>query len=126
MDAADLVGQWELVSMAEFDEDGRPQDGPLGPAARGRLYYGADGYMSVHLMRGDSEPGYIGYSGGWRLEDGRIVHRVAVSSDPSWVGGDQVRSAEMVRGLLVLGRRDGTFRARLAWRRLPVGDLGPG
>ncbi|WP_018656642.1 lipocalin-like domain-containing protein [Actinomadura flavalba] len=119
-----LAGHWRLVAMVEHDPAGTPRDGPLGARPRGSLYYGEDGYMSVHLMRDPAEgAGYIGYAGTWAPspDGGRVTHTVAVSSDPSWAGGDQHRDVDLDGDRLVLTRHDtidGTpFRATLTWLR---------
>ncbi|MQY06279.1 lipocalin-like domain-containing protein [Actinomadura macrotermitis] len=120
--AADLAGHWLLIAMLEYDPAGRPHDGPLGPRPRGSLYYGRDGYMSVHLS---GDQGYIGYTGTWRLspDGGRVTHTVLVSSDPAWDGTDQHREVVLDGGRLVLVRRDTVggrpFRAALTWDRDP-------
>ncbi|MBT4491593.1 MAG: hypothetical protein HOC72_28910, partial [Rhodospirillaceae bacterium] len=38
------------------------------------------------------------YAGRWRIEDGRLVTKVAFALNPSWVGGEQVRGVEMLDG----------------------------
>lgn len=98
MSTSDLVGLWRLISYFDLDERDRTTEGPLGPTPRGLLFYSADGYMSVNMMRGgpndphsrDSRV-YLGYAGTWRLDGEKLVHAIAVCSNPAWAGTDQVR-----------------------------------
>ncbi|CAM02158.1 lipocalin-like protein [Saccharopolyspora erythraea NRRL 2338] len=121
----DLIGHWRLHSFVEFDEEGNPKESPLGGSPRGSLYYGADGYVSVHIMRTDSAPppaaSYIGYTGRWRLAGDQVVHEVRIATDPTWPGSEQVRDFSLDGDELVLGRTDTVdgepLRARLVWHR---------
>lgn len=130
---AELVGVWRLEEYLNLDDDGRGYEGPLGPHPRGLLIYGADGYMSVSMMRspqpasgnhaatGSGEV-FMGYAGRWRLSDGnRVVHEVEVSAHPVMVGTEQVREVELdgdrlsLYGNAVLSDRP--VRRVLRWRR---------
>jgi hypothetical protein len=100
-----LVGAWGLVSFVSFDANGASRPGAYD---LGRIVYEASGQMSAHLMhssnKADAPPAtdaersaafrrYLGYYGPFTVDEltGIIIHHVAGSSNPSWVGSDQVR-----------------------------------
>lgn len=124
MSAIDPTGLWRLVSYYDLDEDGNTSEGPLGPHPRGLLFYGADGYLSVNIMRPNAAPGqtaYLGYAGAWRQSGSDLVHRIEVCSDPTWADTDQVRRMSFYGDLLTLvgtATVDGRPQQRLlSWRR---------
>ncbi|HYH57778.1 MAG TPA: lipocalin-like domain-containing protein [Thermoleophilaceae bacterium] len=83
----DLVGTWHLVEWRFGD------DHPLGADAVGRLIYSADGFMAAFLARSDGFSDAMAYSGAWELRGGEeVVHHVSVSTRPSFVGRELVRS----------------------------------
>jgi hypothetical protein len=124
MAATGVLGLWRLESYYDLDDTGNRSTGPLGTAPRGLLYYGADGYMSVNMMR--TEPAeaaapYMGYAGRWRLDGGRLIHQISVCSNPAWAGTEQVREMELdgdrltlVGTALIAGKPQ---RRLLNWRR---------
>jgi hypothetical protein len=137
---ASVVGSWRLKRWETVAADGRVTC-PLGPDAVGYLIYTVDGYMSVAMMRaarpsftGDdllagtpveraaAAAGYVGYSGHYEVGDGVIVHHVAVSLFPNWVGTDQRRFAEVAGNELTITtgplRIGGETISRLVWERV--------
>jgi hypothetical protein len=101
-----LIGTWQLVTYQILDPDG----GPARPGAYdvGRITYDASGQMSAQLMhssnKADKPPAteadraaayrrYLGYFGPFTVDEakGVVTHHVAGSSNPSWVGSNQVR-----------------------------------
>lgn len=130
MSATGPVGIWRLRSYHEVDDEGRTDEGPLGPDPRGLLVYHASGYMSVSMMRtGEARPGaerFMGYAGRWRFGGGEIVHAVEVSAHPFQVGRELIRSAVLTEGELtlegvsVIGGRP--RRRRLEWLRADSAD----
>jgi hypothetical protein len=102
-----LHGTWELTRWEVFDAAGGPSR--PGTYDRGRVIYDAgSGNMSAHLMssanKADSAPAtdadraaayrrYLGYWGPYTVDEkgGVITHHVAGSSNPSWVGTEQIR-----------------------------------
>ena len=138
--AVSVVGTWRLVSC-----EGRSSEGdvsrPFGHAPVGFLIYGADGYMSVSLMRpglphfasGDrlrgsaeevrlAREGFNAYCGTYEVDEARgtVVHHVAASDFPNYVGIDLVRRFTLEHGALALETppvvRDGkTSTFRLVW-----------
>jgi hypothetical protein len=108
-DAADdavrkqLAGEWVLVKYEVFGENGQTRPGNYDI---GRINYG-EHEMSAHLMRSgrpkDSASteaaraaafqGYLGYFGPYTIDAAQkiVVHHVAGSSLPNWLGTEQVR-----------------------------------
>ena len=107
-----FIGAWELISCEAVRRNGEAV--PLyGPAPVGRLYYDANGNMSVHIMRRDREPlgsngdrqrdieevrsayeGYQAYFSTYVVDAERhlIHHSVIGSLFPNWTGTTQTRS----------------------------------
>jgi len=100
-----LVGAWGLVSFVAFDANGASRPGAYD---LGRIVYDASGQMSAHLMhssnKADASPAtdadrsaafrrYLGYYGPFTVDEltGIVIHHVLGSSNPSWVGSNQVR-----------------------------------
>jgi hypothetical protein len=109
-----LGGTWSLV---EWTANGSH---PLGSDAVGRIIYSDDGFMAAFLARADGSSDALAYSGAWeRLGAEEVVHRVSVSTRPSFVGADLVRSVSWDGSDLVLTTpptRDGVVNV-LRWRR---------
>jgi hypothetical protein len=97
-----LAGTWMLVKYEVFGENGDTRPGNYDA---GRLTYG-DREMDAHLMRsgGKEAPAtdaaraaafraYLGYFGPYTIDTAQrtVVHHVAGSSRPDWIGTDQVR-----------------------------------
>lgn len=104
-----FVGTWRLMSLEMRKPDGQASY-PLGRDAVGYITYTEDGYMSVALMSagrskfaaGDIRRGtveekvaaaetYVSYCGRYEIRNDRIIHHIAVSFFPNWVGGRQER-----------------------------------
>ena len=98
-----LAGEWTLVKYEVFGENGQARPGNYDI---GRINYG-EHEMSAHLMRSGRPKesattevaraaafqGYLGYFGPYTIDAARkiVVHHVAGSSLPNWLGTDQVR-----------------------------------
>lgn len=101
-----FFGTWRLISYQILDAAG----GPPRPGAydTGRITYDRSGQMTAQLMNSantsDRAPAteeeraaafrrYLGYFGGFTVDEARgvVTHHVAGSSNPSWVGSNQVR-----------------------------------
>jgi Lipocalin-like domain len=86
---------------------------PLGPNPVGSLVYTDGGWMSAHLAAGDraalpaddvaggsesdraaAYSSYFAYCGTYVIRGDTIVHHVAMSLMPNWVGTDQTRFFE--------------------------------
>lgn len=109
MKANALVGTWRLVSFAVQDADGRVSY-PFGSDAEGFITYAADGQMAVqfgaanrnHLAGSDWLAGsdaevaaaarhYFAYCGTYEVHGDTVIHHVALSLMPNWIGGELVR-----------------------------------
>ena len=113
-----VVGSWKLVSVTSTAADGKRNEAPYGPNPTGALHYSADGRMMLMLSysgraklsgadrvaapaneRAEAFATFISYAGRYSIADGKITHRIEVSSYENWVGTD------LVRILRVEGRR---------------------
>ena len=98
-----LAGEWTLVQYEIFAENGQTRPGNYDI---GRINYG-EHEMSAHLMRSGRPKdnpateaaraaafqGYLGYFGPYTIDADKkiVVHHVAGSSLPNWLGSEQVR-----------------------------------
>ena len=98
-----LAGEWTLVKYEVFPENGPTRQGNYDI---GRINYG-EREMSAHLMRSGRPKdavttetaraaafqGYLGYFGPYTIDAAKkiVVHHVAGSSLPNWLGSEQVR-----------------------------------
>ena len=108
-----FLGTWRLISWENRDETGK-LGYPLGPGAVGYITYTADGYIFAQIMAAERAPlatqnpfggaeaetaaaarSHMSYCGSYEIRPGgeneEVVHRVAVSDFPNWVGGEQRR-----------------------------------
>lgn len=135
-----LLGTWELVRWETSYDDGRTIY-PMGENAKGFIMYTTDGYMSAALFRGnrpnfetgealtasDAEKvagwdSYYSYGGPFELDGDRVIHTVAHTIYPNWLGGTQVREISFEGAHLILTTppqktRRGTQNSRVIWRR---------
>ena len=99
----------ERVMLAQLSRRHRPSiDGASDAAAR----------TQAKLAAFDS---YVAYGGSWRVESGRVIHRVTSSLFANWIGTDLVRSVEFSDEQLILRTLSETLRDavhRLIWTRL--------
>lgn len=139
--AVNLIGTWQLVSIANWGPDGKRNDAPFGKDPTGMFIFNADGHTSViisygnrkKLGSGDRLAGSVqqkaeafdssfGYSGRYTCSGDRVVVRVTHSSVPDWVGTDMVRIVKLAGGRLSISTPPfvvgGTSSAwELVWER---------
>jgi hypothetical protein len=112
-----LVGRWRLQSWTAHSAGGGIVH-PFGERVQGSLMYTPGGWMSVQIAAADrggspcdeqldfpgaaEYPRYLAYCGTYRVEDGIVLHDVAMSLSPAWVGTRQVRRCELAGDVLVL------------------------
>ena len=102
-----LIGTWSLRGY----QCAGNQVNPWGKAV-GQLHYGANGQMSLHIMKPkrprfakndmfhgtpaeirEAYEGYLAYWGTYTVQDSAlIVHHITGSTYPNWVGRSQYRS----------------------------------
>lgn len=138
--AARFVGAWRLLSFQSFDENGTSRPGNYDV---GMLVYEPSGQMSAHLMHSSNKTDkpldndsaraaayrrYLGYWGPFTVDENErvVVHRVLGSSNPSWVGSDQVRHFEFAPDgqRLTLSVKNGErVTSILRWERIRQGGF---
>ena len=103
-----IVGTWKLVRATAKDASGAPLPEPYGGKGIGRVVFTADGRMQAVVCDGRTElpPGvardYSSYAGNYMFDGTKLATRVDAASDPSRVGGDQVRGVRFEGELVVL------------------------
>jgi hypothetical protein len=103
-----IVGTWRLTGTLGRDDGGIVLAPPYGPAAMGLVVFQADGRMMAVLCDGRpalsaGEPRqFMSYAGNYTFDGTTLATRVDASSDPSRVGGDQLRSVRFENGRMVL------------------------
>ena len=104
-----IVGTWRMKSTMGLDDAGNVLEPPYGPAAMGLVVFQADGRMMAVLC--DGRPSlaagetrqFMSYAGNYTFDGTTLSTRVDASSDPSRVGGDQVRTVRFEKnGAMVL------------------------
>src|SRR5215471_11166856 len=99
-----IVGTWKLVHAAARDAAGVARPSPHGGKALGRVAFTADGRMMSVVCDGRKElPAgvsreYSSYCGNYTYDGEKLVTRVDAASDPSRIGGDQVRGVRFEGG----------------------------
>lgn len=108
--ADSVVGTWALVATEWRRSDGKHAN-PFGAGAVGVVIYDGAGNMSAQVMRAgrpetppgqqtgidtamaNATAGYIAYFGTYEVDEGAgtILHHVAGSAFPAWVGLDVTR-----------------------------------
>lgn len=140
VEAADLVGTWQLVSWESRDDDGTVTY-PYGRDAVGYLIYSADGYMAVEMMaarrppfaggdilrgtvaeRAEAAATYRSYCARWEFLGDRVRHHFAASLFPNRTGTSEERYIEYRGTCMTLTTpplfADGKLRVnRLVWER---------
>jgi hypothetical protein len=124
-----IVGTWKLVGASARDSAGNALPVPYAGHGIGRVVFTASGRMQSVVCDGRRElpPGaernYNSYCGNYEFDGSKLVTHVDAASDPSRVGGDQVRGVRFEGELMVLmppSRKLGAteeFR-ELTWERL--------
>jgi hypothetical protein len=143
--AAELEGSWRLERWDAVDDEGSVML-PFGERPEGILVYQPDGTMITTIAPAgrprvsSSDPlqggpdterrrtaeTFIAYAGTWEMSGDDVVHDVAISLYPNWVGSRQVRHVRLLDEgarlelstdpFLLDGRR---AVQRLVWRRGP-------
>ena len=124
-----IVGTWKLVHATARDAAGTARPSPYGGNALGRVTFTADGRMMSVVCDGRRElpvgatREYSSYCGSYAYNRERLVTRVDAVSDPSRIGGDQVRGVRFEGERMILvppPRRTGDREEyrEIVWERL--------
>ena len=103
-----IIGTWRLKSTKAVGDRGVALAPPYGPAPNGVVCFQPDGRMYSVLCDGRAEmPAgeprqFMSYAGNYAFDGITLSTRVDASSDPSRIGGDQVRSVRFENGGMVL------------------------
>ena len=128
-----IIGTWRLRRTKAVDDDGKPLEPPLGPTPNGVSCFQADGRMfsvicdgRAQLPAGGSRQ-FMSYCGNYTFDGSTLSTRVDASSDPSRVGGDQVRAVRFENGGMVLAPPRRLYagvmqRQELFWERVADAD----
>jgi hypothetical protein len=102
-DKAKIVGTWKLVSVVYEDQQTKDRTPIYGEHPRGYQIATPEGrWLALVTAEGRKVPQtdedraqalktMISYSGKYRVEDGKVITKVEVAWNESWVGGEQVR-----------------------------------
>lgn len=122
-----IVGTWRLVSLVGRRDDGSIVE-PFGADPRGSLIYTASRLISVHVHR-DRRSGlrdYAAFYGSytWSPDDGKVIHHIEGSLQPSQKGADQTWLATLEGDRLELiaprpSWAGEVVTATLVWERSP-------
>ncbi len=140
-----FLGTWRLISWENRAWENRDEKGqlgyPLGADAVGYLTYTADGYVFAQIMAAARTPlatrnpfggsvaevaaagrSHMSYCGTYEVLGSEVIHRVAVSDFPNWVGGEQLRFYKFEDNKLILSAppfqtKKGEITTFLIWER---------
>lgn len=117
---ADLIGGWRLESWSFVHDDGRADEYPLGPDAKGFILYTHDGHVGATLARADGSDCFA-YAGRFEVRDDTAFHSIEVSTNPALMGVRSMRYIELNGNCLTLSGPDfsaGTGRTqKIVWLR---------
>jgi len=102
-----LEGVWKLAGGQAWDENGKELPPPYGDDAMGTLIVNS-GRLMFALCRGDAvlPPGtnrsYSSYGGPYTFDGKKLETTVDIASDPTRIGGSQVRDVELKGEQMIL------------------------
>src|SRR5215210_218118 len=98
-----IVGTWKLVSVMYEDQQTKELTPVLGQNPKGSQIATREGrWLALVTAEGRKVPqtdeeraqalrSMISYSGRYRVEDNKVITKVEIAWNESWVGGEQVR-----------------------------------
>ena len=98
-----IVGTWKLVSVMYEDQQTKELTPVLGQNPKGSQIATPEGrWLALVTAEGRKVPqtdeeraqalrSMISYSGRYRVEDNKVITKVEIAWNESWVGGEQVR-----------------------------------
>lgn len=124
-----IIGTWRMTGTLGRDDAGALLPPPFGPVAMGLVVFQADGRMMAVLCDGRTSlpetetRQFMSYAGNYTFDGKTLTTRVDASSDPSRVGGDQVRHVRFENGSMVLAPPRRLFAGvmqhqELTWQRI--------
>jgi hypothetical protein len=122
-----IIGAWELLSFEIEDLQGNRR--AWGVEATGLLLYSQTGHMSVSIHKNSEQKhdieaqnifdSILFYSGTYSVEDNKIKHQVTQASNPSRIGKEMLRYAELRNDILSLESPTESFgKAILKWKKV--------
>lgn len=126
---ASLDGIWRLVESRAWDENGNSLSPPYGAHPFGQIMFG-NGRMLAALCNGDTDlgpggnRGFSSYGGPYTFDGTTLETSVDVASDPTRIGGRQVRGVVMMGEQMLLRppsrlyATGTTQRRELLWERV--------
>jgi hypothetical protein len=131
-----LVGSWRLVTSEWTSEDGEVITS-MGRDAVGFIIYTEDGHMAYQMMAANRQSfatgdmrrataeeklaafdSFAAYCGTYHVQGSTVVHHVAVSLSPNWVGSDQQRTLTLAGDQLELSTAPVLFEGKIRTGRL--------
>lgn len=107
MDAAELVGTWQMRSWRRKLIDSGDESDAFGPHPRGFINYAPDGRLMVLVVRGErrapeSSPpteqeklalydSMFAYAGSYSVDGDMVMHHLDTSWNETWSGTQQIR-----------------------------------
>ena len=124
-----IVGTWKLAHATARDASGAVLPAPYGGKGIGRVTFTAEGRMMSVVCDGRPElpvgtpRDYSSYCGNYTFDGARLVTRVDAASDPSRIGGEQVRGVRFENDRMILSpppRRAGEREEyrEIIWERI--------
>ena len=124
---SEIVGTWKLESFEI--EDTEKKISQWGKNTRGLLIYSESDQVSVNISKdvevnsqNEAEnvlDSILFYSGSYRVEGNLIRHQVTIASNPTRVGKEMLRYAEIDGDRVILTTPFESFgRAFLIWKRI--------
>lgn len=110
-----IVGTWKLKSFQTVFCDGSAPRWPFGQSPTGYTIFAADGRMMTIVEAEGGKPATtdderaalyrtsFSYTGAYRIDGERRTTKVDLSSNPAWVGTEQVRTIRLSGDVLETG-----------------------
>jgi len=131
-----LDGLWRLMDSRAWDEQGNVRPKPYGANPTGTLLFSRGRMLAAlcngdHPLAADAPRGYSSYGGTYTFDGKTLVTTVDLSSDPTRIGGQQVRGVVVLDADRIIlqppvrkyERGGQVERRELLWVRVARGDV---